>query len=279
MSVAVIVPWAASDEWRARAKRYVLNHYRTHHPEWKQHVGTLPASEPWSKGAAVDAAVQRSDADILVLADADSFTDPDTMEAAVRLATEGTPWVVPHRRVHRLTEEFTTEVLAGRKPRKGRTCRPAYTGPAGGGIVVLTRKAYDEVHGIDPRFLDWGGEDVSFGMALETLVGPFARLEGDLFHLWHPHPAPDLRGSPESEELVAKYQAARMSPRRMRAVIAGKDPGPPKQLRKPITFRSENPRKVIRLGDYKARFEDHTFTTTDADIVELLRRTQYVEEV
>ncbi len=278
MSVAVVIPWSKADEHRARAKAYVVAHYLTEHPDWELTLGELPPCEEWSKGAAVDRAVQATTADRLVIADADSIVAPDALRYAVGLLDE-VPWVVPHRRVYRLTPEFTEKVYEGARPRRGRCVRQPYTGPAGGGIVVLTREAYETVGGIDPRFKGWGGEDVSFGMALRALVGEEHRLDADLFHLWHPHPAPDHRGPPESEALVEKYMAARMSPRRMRAVIAGKEPGPAEPLKRPVTFRSQAPRKVVRLGDFKARFDNHLFTTADADLVEMLRRTRYVEEV
>ena len=48
--------------------------------------------------------------------------------------------------------------------------------------------AYDQAGGFDPRFVGWGGEDTSLGAALTTLVGPPARLEASVWHLWHPGP-------------------------------------------------------------------------------------------
>lgn len=215
MSVSVLVPYAAGGcPWRARAWDYVSSHYATNHPDWEVITGTCAGE--WSKGAAVADALSRASGDTLVIADADSWVGADTMRRAV---ASDAAWVVPHGRVYRLTQRATETVYAGGIIHRGSTVRRPYIGPAGGGIVVLSRKAFERVGGIDPRYLGWGGEDISFGWALEAIVGPYVRLGGPLQHLYHPHPAPTLRGTPESEALVAQYKAARHSPERMAALI------------------------------------------------------------
>ncbi len=278
MTVAVVVPYQPTDEHRARARTFILDHYRQHHPTWELIEGNLPEWVPWSKGAALNVAIETTDADVLVLADADSFIDPHVVADAVRLVEVGAArWVVPHRLVHRLTEEATTAVYAGHRPRLAEVVRRHYTGLAGGGIVVLTRTAYDTVGGIDPRFLGWGGEDLTFGWALGTLVGPHTRLTAPLVHLWHPHPAPNLRGSLESEALVAEYRAARGVPRLMRAVIAGEPAPAPIVLDRPASFRSA--KRVVRCGPLRIQFTNGLLTTTDGDTVDALRLSNRAEEV
>lgn len=218
-TVSVLVPLGQLDEHRARAWSYVEAHYRRSHASWQLVTGECD-DVAWSKGEALRRAYSASSGDVLVIADADSLVDAVTLEKAVRLAPRA-PWVVPHTTVYRLTPDETTKVYAGGPLRRGPrlVVRTPYTGPAGGGIVVLTREAWETVNGIDERFEGWGGEDISFGYALATLVGWYERLGGRLFHLWHPHPAPDLRGSPASETLVARYKAARSDPDAMRALI------------------------------------------------------------
>lgn len=219
MTVSVLVPYADQGcEWRRRAWDHVRTHYSAHHDDWQVVVGTSDA--PWSKGAALADAYSRASGDVLVLADADSWTDPDTLRTAATTRT----WAVPHSKVFRLSEGATERLYAGETPPhalpRASLARHVYTGPLGGGIVVLTRAAWETVGGVDPRFLGWGGEDVSLGWALATLVGPGLRLAAPLYHLWHPHPAPHRRGSPESEALVARYRAARLRPDRMAALVA-----------------------------------------------------------
>lgn len=219
MTVSVLVPFAdQGDAWRARAWEHVQAHYARHHGDWQLVVGGCDA--PWSKGAAMADAYSRAEGDVLVLADADSLTDP----AVLRACTRTTGWAVPHGKVYRLTQAQTEVIYAGgdvpARPDSTPLYRRPYTGPLGGGIVVLTRAAYEAVGGIDPRYFGWGGEDVSLGWALDALVGPGERIGAPLWHLWHPHPAPRRRGSPESEALVARYRAARRRPDVMAALVA-----------------------------------------------------------
>lgn len=219
LTVSVVIPCGgADDEWRRQALAYVVGHYRRCHPDWPVYLGH--AEEPWSKGRAAHDGVAQADGDILVIADADSFVNPGVLEETVRLVanppSDEHVWGIPHKMVHRLDEDQTSLVLAGAAPDTRKVIRPAYTGPRGGGITVLPRWAWDTVGGIDPRYEGWGGEDLSFGWALSVLAGHFSRIYGDLVHLWHPHPAPDLRGSFESEDLVARYRSAYEAWRRER---------------------------------------------------------------
>jgi hypothetical protein len=215
VKVSVLVPFADQGcEYRTRAWAYVRNHYATNHAGWHLVVGNCAG--PWSKGAAISDALTRTDGDVLVLADADSWCDPDALRLAV--ATDA-PWVVPHGKVYRLNQRGTAKLYSGLLQR-GHTARRPYIGPAGGGLVVLSRTAYETVGGFDPRFSGWGGEDISLGWALDTLVGPYTRIGTQLHHLWHPHPAPSHRGSPETEALAARYKAARGDRTAMATLVA-----------------------------------------------------------
>lgn len=218
MNVSVLVPFEAGEcEWRTRAWEHVRRHYESNHPEWEVVVASCGTSL-WSKGSAIDKALASATGDILVLADADSFTDGDTLRAAVEAVIAGAPWVVPHGRVYRLSKRGTQRFYSGLL-QPGHTCRMPYMGPAGGGLTVLSRAAYETVGGIDSRFEGWGGEDIAFGWALDTLVGDYQRIGGRLYHLWHPHPAPSHRGSPETEALAARYKEARGNPSAMTALV------------------------------------------------------------
>lgn len=276
MNVAIVVPAGGVDEDRAKALRWITDRYRDRYP-WPVIVGSCAGE--WSKGAAVADGLSRTDADVVVIADGDSFV-PD-LSRSIDAIADGAAWVVPHRMVYRLTRSVTRNVLAGIDPTPRRTecVRRPYAGPPGGGIVVIRRDVYDSVGGIDQRFLGWGGEDVSFGWALRTIVGHEVRFESPLFHLWHPHPAPNLRGSPASEDLVQQYTDATGVPRLMRAVIAGTEPEPEVWYDSPLDFTSDNPKLVVRVAGKRARFIDGRFSTQDGDLVDNLRVRSDVTEV
>ena len=213
--VAVLVPWRDGDRHRERI-------WATIRPWWPWPVveGSCEGPE-WSKGAAVADARARVDAEVLVVADADVWADDITV--AVGNAIAGSPWVVPHSRVHRLSATATaTELGWGSAPPPPRRYdQPPYQGVVGGGIVVLRADVWDACP-IDPRFIGWGQEDESWGLALTSLFGKPMRLGGNLTHYWHPpQPRQNRRvGSPANWELHRRYARAARDPEAMRALIA-----------------------------------------------------------
>lgn len=281
--IAALMPSGITDEWRARARVYVEQWYRRHFPDVELVTGSCAAAGEWSKGEAIADAYARTSADVLVLADADSFMlDPGHLRTAIDLVQHaGHPYAVPHSKVYRLRADETTRIEDAPElaPRLGYTARPVYEGPIGGGITVVSRSAFELVRGIDRRFLGWGGEDLAFGWALQTLAGDGPRLEGRLVHLWHPHPAPNLRGSPASEELVAQYREARGVARRMAAVVAGEPWVPLAPLEAPVRFRMTANRTALRLPSGSSiRFRQGIYETTDPDEVEQIRTFAIVRE-
>lgn len=220
-TVSIVMPYTSNDPARQAARRYVLDWYARHHPGWELIEGDSGAGE-WSKGRALADAAGRATHDILVLADADSIVPPEFLEEATRRVVGGAGWVMPHRTVYRLSQAHTERVYAGAEPANRDLCRPAYRGVVGGGITVLSRDTWRAVGGIDPRFVGWGGEDIAFGWALETLIGPAVKLTAPLYHLWHQQEAQGdhRRGCPASEALAGRYRQARNKPDVMRALVA-----------------------------------------------------------
>jgi hypothetical protein len=216
MSVAVLVPFTSNEPWRVRARNHVVAWYAT--AGYEVIEGTCP--EPWRKAVAVAGAARRTDADILVVADADCLCDG--VDQAATAVFSGATWAVPHNLVHRLDETATEAVYDGTDPEAttGRLQRP-YVGFAGGGIVAIARTVYDRVP-LDPRFEGWGGEDSSWALALTCLAGEPARFAAPLFHLFHP-PAPRMSrrwGTAAGRALEIRYRLARNNRRQMADLLA-----------------------------------------------------------
>jgi hypothetical protein len=228
--VLVAVPWAATAPEREAALGWVARQWGdTGLPHGQLVLGLgLTETGEWCKALGVEHAITDQPGDILVISDADVFT-PGVVEAIERVRA-GAPWVIPHHKVHRLNPLATRDVLDGRPPHVGmpldRSFGPdipgiAYAGVMGGGIVVLRRDVYEDCP-LDPRFVGWGQEDESWGLALRCLHGPPARLSAPLWHLWHP-PQPRMNrgtGSDGSAALYRRYSKARRRPDEMRALIA-----------------------------------------------------------
>jgi len=191
--------------------------YLERHPDWR--VVEAPASDgPWCKGAALAPVIEDCDAAIVVQADADVWTDG--LGKAVSAVEDGAPWAIPHLLVHRLSEDGTAAMLAGKAWKDQPLDQRPYRGIQGGGIVVATSDVMRAVP-VDSRFTAWGQEDECHAAALNALVGPPWRGDAVLWHCWHP-PQPRMtrrRGSRESWELRKCYMQARKDPCAMSALI------------------------------------------------------------
>lgn len=173
---------------RERNWRRVRRHYEQHHPNWRIVEGFCP-SVAWVKGAAIQDAVSRSKAAVLVIADADCLVDPAALVESVCWVASGFAWSMPHRLVHRANQSVTEALCKAEGlevPHRSSLDRPPYDGAPGGGVVVVSHVNFDAVGGIPVAFRGWGSEDKCLAMLLDRLVGPCERGAADLVHLWHP---------------------------------------------------------------------------------------------
>ena len=235
--VSIIVPWSPDDPGREAGWAWVKARYQALYPDWQLLTGSSRRGR-WRKGEAVMDALQRATGRVLVIADADCAVPEVALRQAVQLVESGVPWVMPHRKVFRLSPSQTANWLtldpaSWTAPPSHDLTRAPYAGRAGGGIVVVERADYMACGGIPLAFEGWGAEDEALAVILDTLAGQHTRLEYDLVHLWHP-PAPGrmaaggstmvrnrplyyrinaLRGQPEALwRMVAPPWAAKMRP-------------------------------------------------------------------
>jgi len=224
--VAVLVPWRPDDGPRDAAWAWLRERWRRKHPDWQIIEGHCPDGE-WSKGAAVADALARTDALILVIADADVWCG-GTPEAVDKVAIGQARWAVPHRLVHRLSEQATADLTAGalsyERIHRAELAERPYVGYAGGGITVIDRDLLARAP-IDPRFVGWGHEDEAAALAWCSLAGRPWRGAADLWHLWHPPQQRPTRaaGSAENQRLLRAYQSAARHPEAMRKILAAAD--------------------------------------------------------
>lgn len=218
MAVTVVVPYTPGQPARERAWEWVQARYRDRHPGYELVVATGPA-DPWCKARLVMPAVRDAADGIIVVADADVWTD--NLAAAVEAVEAGYAWAIPHRRVYRLTDDATAAVLAGAEPdRRLGLDEPPYVGCPAGGIVVMPKATALDIP-LDPRFVGWGGEDRSWGWALRILLGGAWRGDAALWHLWHPPQPRETRnrGNAANDALRARYDAIRYDAAAMRALL------------------------------------------------------------
>jgi len=210
--VSIIVPRAGDCPHRERAWQWVRSQY-----EDFEVVEGWGDADRWVKAEAVADALDRATGDILVLHDADVWSD-HLHEAIATVESGKHQWGSPHWTVRRLTEQGTMLFLDGE--RESAEIEEDHHAVLGGGIVVVRREAYEQAP-FDPRFVGWGQEDKALAAALRSLCGaPFVDRQ-PLWHLWHP-PQPRMSRRDGSEAGVAlwrRYIAARAWPERMRELI------------------------------------------------------------
>lgn len=222
MRVAVVMPLGGACWHRQTNAEVVARRWCQEHPEWPLAAPQAPPGAPWIKARVVTPAVEATNADIVIVTDADVWCEAKATVAAVRAVADGAPWAIPHAKVLRLTPAASARwrSVPFIHPGPDDLDEVPYTGTASGGLCVYRRSVYLDCP-LDPRFVGWGGEDHSAGYALATLHGPPWRGHRPLIHLWHP-PAErvDRRvGSAENEALRRRYRMATGHVPSMRALI------------------------------------------------------------
>lgn len=233
---SVVIPWRPSEAPdRHRNFAAVLDLFAQHFPEWEVCIaddGAAP-TEPWSASTARLRAIAKSRGDVLVMIDADAWSYG--LGHCVDYVREHGGFCQPHTTFRRLDGPATERALRtgtfSTSPADMET--PAYSQRAGAMPVVIERALAVAVP-TDQRFRGWGGEDCSWGFALETLYGPVVRLNGHAWHMFH-EPAPERlhrqanRRSgvkradllpPRSQTLFRQYKKALGDREAMGAIVA-----------------------------------------------------------
>lgn len=208
-NVSVIIPISLNDEPRAQAFHWIKKYYEKMFPEVELCIG-VSNEKPFSKAKAINEAVKKSKGEILVIADADLFFDPSLLKEAIQ-NLENRAWVIPFRTVLNISPESTKELLNLEPqwpiPINLETRARPYA--ANGGINIVPRQHFEKVGGFDERFVGWGGEDDAFAVSLNNLCGYVKRLNGVLYHLWHPRNNMGNYGA--NRKLLRSYYAGKES--------------------------------------------------------------------
>lgn len=242
--ISLLVPFRDDDGTRTPALNWLVKYWTAALPGAQIVIGH-DDHVPFSKTSAFNDARSRATGDVFVLIDADCYLDAKVLLSCAsqirRNRLRGKRlWFVPYRKFYRLTELATSHVLASSPahplkfptpPRSGdieNTPETASHGHWWGALVqVMPRQAFDLVGGTDPRFTGWGGEDVAFMRALDTLWCRHKTTNNQVLHLWHPtklaeHQLKTWQGQHSghsNDALTWRYYAAFGDPRRMRRLV------------------------------------------------------------
>lgn len=197
----VLVPWRGGEFRRERNWGVVQRHLEAF--GWP--VFTGDAEGKWSRARAVNAAARSAgDWDVALISDADTVGEPDVIEAAAKLALQTRGAIRPHDKLWMLqpdqTQDFARQGAQGTIINIKTVCHP------GGGLLVVSREAWDTVGGYDESFVDWGHEDSHLNTRL-LAHAYWDIIEGNAYHLWHPR---DTTTTPDVMENRRKMRLVQM---------------------------------------------------------------------
>lgn len=200
--ISFVIPFRPSTQERKDLCDFVVARYSGYWPD-AEIVLSDTDSEEFSRSGAINRGVEKASGDMLVISDADTICNRAALEKATTMSALTSRWVLPYATMgyYNLTEGFTSQVLR-RKPTM--KVSPDDYGFAydhniesWSGLLVMPRAAFDAVNGFDERFQGWGYEDNSFRLAMDTIWGPYLRVEDEnVYHLYHSVPADGAFNSP-----------------------------------------------------------------------------------
>ncbi|SPF06467.1 hypothetical protein [Streptomyces sp. MA5143a] len=196
---------------------------------WRRLLPSVPVTnvdtgdEPFNSAACRNAGVYgaaQSEADVVVIADADTLVAERPLWQAIEGATRSGLVHLPYTEYRALGAEGSAQYRAGVPLHD---CAAVTVPGACSGIYVTTPETWWAHGGQDERFRGWGFEDAAWELAHTTLLGaPPVRHEGNVYSLHH---SPAAKEGPQYEANAAlchRYHQAANDPTAMRALIEGR---------------------------------------------------------
>lgn len=203
MSLAVLAPYRADTAQRQRIQA------RTRELWSEQGIEVVYADDGlngplFSYARAANRARQMTDAKVLIVYNVDALPLPayalDSLEA---LLVGGTPWSVIFDGQQSFTPEQTEFILAGQDagPPRGLKAMGREA------LLAIRADVWDDLRGMDERFVGWGPEDLAWHRVLKTVHpdGNDIPAYGLFQSLWHPD-AP-RNAFPDNDRLWKTYLA------------------------------------------------------------------------
>jgi hypothetical protein len=170
-------------------------------PDWQLFEGHHDEG-PFNRSAAINRAAGLADFEqpapweVAVIIDADVIVgSPELVRQAVATAQLTGRMVLPFSVRYDLTAQASQRLMAGGEPGMAGVHR-TYTDMCSS-VNVLTRELWEAVQGYDESFVGWGFEDNAFAAACHTFTGQAElKLDGIVWHLWHPTAPEGKRGTP-----------------------------------------------------------------------------------
>lgn len=242
--ISLLMPFKSDCKYRTDTYNWLTKYWAHELPGAELITGT-DDHVPFSKTSAFNNARSQATGDILALIDADCYITPEVILSCAEAMRDHREngrrlWYIPYRRFYRLNQVATNHLLTTDPANPLKFTSPPDTRDIdnthehssqghwwGAMIQLMPAEAYDMVGGCDPRFHGWGGEDVAFMRAIDTLYGKHKTTPNQVLHMWHPvieakyklRNWPGQLSSTANTELANRYYGAFGDPRRMRRLV------------------------------------------------------------
>lgn len=188
-NISILLPYQPDNGPRDNNFNWIKKFYEVTMPEAELSIG-LTSGGIFNISQAFNNAAKNATREILVFVAGDVVYDPAIIEEAVKLL-DNYLWIIPFRGVVNLSLDNTNRLLATEPSWPLNTSIDDYYidnlyERFGGKMMVMRRETFIAAGGYDERFVGWGGEDDAIIYALETLCGPYKKLENKVIHFWHP---------------------------------------------------------------------------------------------
>lgn len=216
MRVVITIPWRPTPD-REAAFRFVWDWYVTiaRLQGWDRIQAVDSGHHEFNRAASRNACVRAaSDADVVIINDADTVPHPATLYEAVKAAYDG--------RLHygldkmKYLSEFESHTYMSGQPVDVSDAKEHDSS-----VYVIQPRRWFVAGGMDERFTGYGGEDGAFCSAARALIG-VKWHKGTAVSLFHDPSVRDIgseRWKPNSA-LAMRYQDASRSPTLIRKIIA-----------------------------------------------------------
>jgi len=187
--ISILIPFRDTGD-RKDQLEWLQKRWAKLFPEAEIIIESDDGNDPFSKTIAVNKCYKRATSDILAIVDADVWLDPQILiKAAEDIRSGKEVWVRPCGTVYRLDKKFTENLIALSPETpfpKVKESNCERITPTVGLVSVFSRKQFEYVGGMDPRFRGWGWEDTAWNLLLDKIFGEASIWDNIVYHLWHP---------------------------------------------------------------------------------------------
>ena len=208
--ISLLVPFRTDNGRREQTWNWLQRYWYHELPGAEIVIGT-DTHPAFSKTSAVNDAASRATGDIFVILDADCYIPGDVILSCANTIRESRIanqhlWYMPYRSFYRLTDAASQVVINSDPtlPPRFFAASPSLAATQnqvgsvnghwfGALIQLMPREAFESTGGMDTRFHGWGGEDVAFMHAVDTIYGKHKTTNNGVIHLWHPSIGTDVK--------------------------------------------------------------------------------------